>query len=62
MDASTLEFLLLAQMNVHGFSDEQVAPAHLGPRRNILGVVAGGDGLLAGVRDNQKRVGVVECG
>lgn len=52
MDASTLEFLLLAQMNVHGFSDEQVAPAHLGPRRNILGVVAGGDGLLAGVRDN----------
>jgi len=62
VDASTLECLLLAQMNVHRFSDKQVTPAHLGLRGNILGVAARGGGLLAEVGNNQKRVGIFERG
>lgn len=62
MDPSTLKRLLLAQVEVHSFSDEQVAPAHPGLRRSVLGVRDGGDWLLARVRHNQKRVGVIEGG
>ena len=62
MDASTLKRLLLAQMKVHCFSNEQVAPAHIGLGRGILGVGTRGGGLLARVRHNQKRVGIVERG
>lgn len=62
MDSSALKRLLLAQMKVHCFSDKQVAPAHPGrPWRSVLGVGAGSDGLLARVRHNQKRVGIIEC-
>ena len=62
MDASTSKCLLLAQMSVHRFSDKQVAPACLGPRRNILGVVTRGGGLFTRVGNNQKRVGIFERG
>lgn len=62
MNASTLKLLLLAQMKMHGLSDEQIAPAHPGFWGCVLGVWARGDGLLARVRYNQERVGVVERG
>lgn len=49
-------------MEVHCLSDEQVATAHLGCGRGVLGVGTRGDGLLAKVRNDQKRVCVVERG
>ena len=60
MNASTLKRLLLAEMKVHSLSNKQVPPAHLGFRRNILGVGTGGGGMLAKIGHNQKRVGIVE--
>ena len=62
MDASTLECLLLAEMKVHCFSNKQVAPAHLGLRRDILGVGTRGSVRLARVRHDQKRIGIIERG
>lgn len=59
VDASTLKRLLLAQVEMHCFSNKQVAPAHLGLGRNILRVGARGGGLLARVWHNQKRVGII---
>ena len=61
MDASTLKRLLLAKVKVHRLSNKQVPPAHLGFWGNILGVGTRSGGMLAKVRYNQKRVGVVEC-
>ena len=60
MNASTLKRLLLAEVKVHRLSNKQVPPAHLGLRRNILGVGTRGGGMLAKVGHNQKRVGIVE--
>lgn len=62
VDASTSERLPLAQMKVHRFANQQVPPAHFGFWRDVLRVGAGSSGLLAKVRNNQKRVGIVECG
>ena len=61
MNASTLERLLLAEMQVHCF-DEKVAPAYFGFRRNVLGVGIGGGGVFARVGHNQECVGIIECG
>ena len=47
---------------MHCLSDKQVAPAHPVLWGDVLGVGAGGDGLLARVRNNQKCVGVIERG
>jgi len=60
VNASTLKRLLLAKMEMHGFSNKQVPPAHLGLRRNILGVGTRGGGMFARVGHDQKRVGIVE--
>lgn len=49
VDAGTLKRLLLAEMKVHRFSNEQIAAAHLGFWRNVLGVGTRGGGLLARV-------------